>query len=131
MINLKRSGCAILMGMTLLTTAIPVFAGSNNKLVYFNAYKAFGSEYVAFVEGPLTIQDNITYTFTLSGTQKSKAAFTYRAGVDDDGEVVSGTLNSTKGYSKSGTNVSCGCGNTYAYAEMDIEGTTYRIEATD
>lgn len=131
MINLKRSGCVLFMGITILITTIPVLAGSNNKVVYFDAYNAFGSEYVAFVEGPLTITDKLSYTFTLSGTEKGKAALTYVAGANNNGDMVSGILNSTKGYSVSATNVSCGYGNTYGYADMNIEESTYRIEATD
>lgn len=131
MINLKRTGCALLVGATLLTTAVPVFAGSNTKVTYFNRYDAIGSEFVAFVEGPLTISDKLSYTFTLSGDEKGKASLTYIAGANKSGNKVSGTLNSTKGYSKSATNVSCGYGNSYGYAEMTIEGTTHRIEATN
>lgn len=109
---------------------VPVFAGSNNKSVKSVKYNAYATEYVGFVEGPFTISDKVSYTFTLSGKQNNKLSMTYRAGTPNK-RVAEGVLNATYGTSVSGTNVGAGSGNTYGYATMDFEGSTYEIHATD
>lgn len=128
--NLKRYGFAIVACMLVVITSIPVFAGSNNKNVKFSAYNAYGAEFISFVQGPLTISDKVSYTFSITGQDASKCAMTYRAGTPTR-MVASGILNNIYGYSVSGTNVNAGYGNSYGFATMDIEGTTYEIHATN
>ena len=128
--KLGRKGSACMMAIALCAMTVPVFAGSNNKSVKSAKYNAYSTEYVGFVEGPLTISDKVSYTFTLSGKQNNKLSMTYRAGTPNK-RVAEGVLNATYGTSVSGTNVSAGSGNTYGYAAMDFEGSTYEIHATD
>ena len=105
-----------------------VFAGSNYRSKDFSAWDATGTEYVSFTEGPLTFQDKVCYTFTLYGSQKESASLQYRAGTPSR-TVAEGTLSSVYGYNAQDSEVGAGYGNTYAFAEMDIEGATYRIQA--
>ena len=119
-----------MMAIALCAMTVPVFAGSNNKSVKSAKYNAYATEYVGFVEGPLTISDKVSYTFTLSGKQNNKLSMTYRAGTPNK-RVAEGVLNATYGTSVSGTNVCAGSGITFGYAAMDFEGSTYEIHATD
>ena len=70
--KLGRKGSACMMAIALCAMTVPVFAGSNNKSVKSAKYNAYATEYVGFVEGPLTISDKVSYTFTLSGKQNNK-----------------------------------------------------------
>lgn len=117
-----------IMGMAVMVNGGIVFAGANNGHVYFSTWSAEATQFVSFTEGPLTISDKVSYTFTLFGDQKDKASLQYRAGTPSK-MVAEGTLSKIYGYQVSGTEVSAGYGNSYAYAEMDIEGSTYRIQA--
>lgn len=128
--KIGRKASAAIMLVAICAMTVPVFAGSNNKSVKSSTYNAYATEYVGFVEGPLTITDKVSYTFSLEGAQNSKISMTYRAGTPSK-RVAEGTLNSTYGTSVSGTNVSAGYGNSYGYAAMDFEGSTYEIHAVD
>ena len=119
---------AAILGMTIMVNGSIAFAGSNNGTVNFTAWNASASQFVSFTEGPLTFQDKVCYTFTLYGSEKQKVSLQYRAGTPSS-MVAEGVLSSVYGYSTSGTDVGAGYGNTYSYAEMDIEGVTHRIQA--
>ena len=128
--KIGRRGSAAIMIIALFAMTVPVFAGSNNKSVKSSKYNAYATEYVGFVKGPLTISDKVSYTFTLAGAENNKISMTYRAGTPSK-RVAEGVLNATYGTSVSGTNVSAGYGNSYGYAAMDFEGSTYEIHAVD
>lgn len=128
--NVKRFGFAITTGAVIIMSTVSVFAGSNYKSVKHSKYNAYGTEFVSFIEGPLTFADKVGYTFAIAGPDQNKISIQYRAGTPSK-RVAEGTLSSVYGLSTSGTNVSAGYGNSYAYAIMDVAGNTYEIHATD
>lgn len=131
MMRSKRVGFIFAVALLVLCSNLSVLAGSNSTSKKFSGYNAYGTEFVAFVEGPLTIADKVSYTFSLVGTDAEYLNMPYKAGTPAK-IVVSNTLGvGTNIYQASGTNVSAGYGNTYGFASMTIDGTPCEIRATN
>lgn len=127
----KRAKFIFTVAVLLLCSNLSVLAGSNSMSKKFSDYNAYGTEFVAFVEGPMTITDKVSYTFSLVGEDSEYQNMPYKAGTPST-LVVNGVLGvESHRYSAEGTNVSAGYGNAYGYASMTIDGQPYEIHATD
>ena len=128
--NVKRFMFATTLVTMGMLSSVVAYASSGNRTEKFNRYNAYGSEFVSFVEGPLTISDKVSYSFDLIGTEKKYVSMEYEARTPSK-LVSQGTLSASKGYSVEGTNKNGGYGNTYAQSSMSFNGVTYTITATD
>ncbi len=119
----------IILGLAMafvVCSSLTVFAASVSKRYDYGSGKdvtVYG--YVKFLEGPLTIQDKVYYTVSMSGTNVGKCTVAYSVIVDNK-EKFHGVLNKSN-LSDSGNGLAVGYGHEYAKLVLDFNGKTKTI----